>query len=112
SLTTPASDTTCGPTATVTVAKKHKAVIRVKATSSGKPKKDPDTFMLVCSGTGTGCPHPTTTPTCQAPTSCANPCAKNTSGGPDQIDLVSAATGSDLDNGWTGISHNFPTPPR
>ena len=39
-------------------------------------------------------------------------CPGNPAGGPDQLDLSTTGTGSDLDVGWTGISHNFPVAPR
>lgn len=37
-------------------------------------------------------------------------CANNPAGGPRELDMVEAASGGDLDNGTTGISHNFPIP--
>ncbi len=116
SLTTPdLSGSACGPTTAVPVKlkikkngtkKPGKLKIRIKATSSGKPKTDSDTVMLICKPPS-GQMH-----VCPAPASCANPCGKNAAGGPDEIDLLTADSGTDLDNGWTGISHNFPTPPR
>jgi hypothetical protein len=106
-LTNPAdlSGTTCGPTTDISVPlkvkkngtkKPGKLVIHVKATSSGKPKKDVDNIKLICS------PAPPA----------GGVCTKNPAGGPDQIDLSTIDSGTDLDNGWTGISHNFPTPQK
>jgi len=37
-------------------------------------------------------------------------CPNNPAGGPREVDFVEAATGGDLDNGTTGLSHNFPIP--
>src|SRR5205085_2695472 len=107
-LTNPAdlSGTACGPTSDISVPlkkngkKKGKLVLHIKAVGSGKPKKDADAITLICApGGGT---TTTTMPNC----------AKNPAGGPDQIDLSTVDSGTDLDNGWTGISHNFPTPPK
>ncbi len=98
------SGTTCGAAGDVMVPLKKngkkpgKRVIHVKATSSGKPKTDNDTLKLICNPGG-------------GAQSCPASC-KNAAGGPDEIDLLTADSGTDLDNGWTGISHNFPTPPR
>ena len=35
-------------------------------------------------------------------------CAANPNGGPRELALTVAQVGTDLDNGWTGIAHNFP----
>jgi hypothetical protein len=35
-------------------------------------------------------------------------CPANPSGGPKQFTMTSTALGTDLDNGWTGTSHDFP----
>ena len=35
-------------------------------------------------------------------------CVPNPSGGPSQLTLTSQQLGTDLDNGWTGTSHDFP----
>ena len=40
----------------------------------------------------------------------AGRCPANPSGGPRELELVVGADGSDLDNGTTGQSHNFPLP--
>jgi len=39
------------------------------------------------------------------------PCPKNPQGGPDEAILTVADKCTDLDNGWTGTSHNFPVTP-
>ncbi len=40
----------------------------------------------------------------------AGQCPENPNGGPRELEMVVAASGSDLDNGTTGQSHNFPLP--
>jgi hypothetical protein len=40
----------------------------------------------------------------------ANQCPANPAGGPRELAMTVAASGTDLDNGWTGLSHNFPVP--
>jgi len=99
------SGATCGASASITVPlkgrkKNHpgKKIIHVVAKSSGKPKVDTDKLVLKCM-------VGTTTTTLQS-------CPANPQGGPDEADLSTADTGTDLDNGWTGISHNFPVDPR
>ena len=67
----------------------------VTAKSSGKPKKDRDAILLRCGACG-ACPR----------------CDKNPEGGPDELDLSSLGTGSDLDIGWGGGSHDFPLAAR
>jgi hypothetical protein len=74
-----------------------KVTLKSIAISPVKPKRDRDVVKLVCT-------PGTTTPTLTCP---ANP-----AGGPDQLDLTTADTGTDLDNGWTGVAHNFPVDPR
>jgi hypothetical protein len=80
------------------------AKIRTIATSaSAKRKTDKDRLTL------RSLPNPD-------PSSChalPPPCPANPSGGPDEIDLVVASQGTDLDVGWTGVSHNqnFPVAP-
>ena len=72
-----------------------------KAQPGVKPKADKDKLHLVCIPSPTPCGGVTTTT--------LPGCAANPQGGPDQLQLV-VTTGSDLDNGWTGVSHNFPVP--
>ena len=94
------SDHVCGSSVDVTVAEKKSMKFKLTANTSGKPDKD--TLILAClknkndkagncTGGGGG-------PTC----------AKNTAGGPDQVTFTVLGQGTDLDNGWTGTSHNFP----
>jgi hypothetical protein len=65
---------------------------------SAKPKNDLDKLKLTCNPnpTDTGCDG-TTNPTCAA----------NPAGGPKELVLTIGPSGTDLDNGWTGSSHNF-----
>jgi hypothetical protein len=88
--------------------------VKVKKNGSKKPLKgkvkllakkptDKDKFTFVCNP-NTGSTTTTTLPI-------TNKCEKNPVGvatAPDQLTLTVAQTGTDLDNGWTGISHNFP----
>ena len=99
----------CGATATVTVPLKGKkqnhpgkAAFRIVATSSGKPKKDADKLVLRC------LPNPASD---GCGVSIGPTCPKNPQGGPDEVVLTVADKCTDLDNGWTGTSHNFPVTP-
>jgi len=67
------------------------------ADSSGKPKRDKNKIKLRC------LPSSTTLPTTACPYN-GDPAAAN----PNTVVTVSLPTGSDLDNGWTGTSFNFP----
>jgi hypothetical protein len=112
----PANPATLGPenacgeekTYTITPTKK-KAKIKIKligTATSAKPKKDRDVIQLACVKTATedpGCGGGTTTTTTLPPDTCQG----NPDGGPDQVVLTVGPSGSDLDNGWTGSSHNF-----
>ena len=103
----------CGDAATVTVPLKGKRqnrtgkmAFRIIATaSSAKPKKDVDKLVLRClpNPANTGCGTTTTT---------IAGCPKNPQGGPDEAVLTVADKCTDLDNGWSGISHNFPVTPN
>jgi hypothetical protein len=101
----------CGAEQTITVTlpgKKKKATAKVKLTAdapAAKPKKDKDKIKLICklnNPVDDQCGG--NIPVC--PTTCANP-----DGGPSRLVLTIANTGTDLDNGWTGNSHNFPLVP-
>ena len=61
------------------------------AVASAKPKKDRDVIKVRC-----------------VPNTGGGECSANPAGGPRELRLVAAASGTDLDNGWTGASHNFP----
>jgi hypothetical protein len=94
--------------------KKHKpGTLRLGATAKApagtKPRSDGDSYVLKCLPAPAGsCTSGTTTTTLNVvpPPDCAT---ANPQGGPDQLDLL-VTTGSDLDNGWSGVSHNFPVP--
>lgn len=84
--------------------KAGKGTVKLKATApkGTRPRKDTDKVTFICN------PSP---PECNA-SGLAVTCPSNASGGPDQISLVVAQTGNDLDNGWTGISQNFAVTPN
>jgi hypothetical protein len=77
--------------------KKTKQGIK-KITIRAKAKGKPDTInaTLVCRK---GTTSTTIPPACTT---------KNPAGGPDELDLEVGEQGTDLDNGWTGVAHNFP----
>src|SRR5439155_6910893 len=108
------SSTACGTSAGVVVPLKTKGSkpkpgmgkVMVIALSSTKPPKDKDTLKIKCTP-NPSCGSTTTTTTIPQPTSCTGANA-NPAGGPNEIDLVVATSGTDLDSGWTGVSHNFP----
>src|SRR6185436_7546007 len=58
-----------------------------------RPKKDRDTLTLACNPTPAD--------------GCRPDCPPNPDGGPRELVLTVGPTGTDLDNGWTGSSHNF-----
>src|SRR5262249_44603465 len=60
-----------------------------------KPKKDNDTIKVRC-----------------VPNKGGGQCNANPAGGPSELQLVTAASGTDLDNGWTGGAHGFPVVPN
>jgi hypothetical protein len=66
-------------------------VLKLVSTTSAKPKKDVDKLKLVCAPAPPACPT-------------------NPNGGASQLTLTSANTGSDLDTGESGKSHNFIVP--
>jgi len=61
------------------------------AVVSLKPKKDKDVIKVRC-----------------VPNTGGGECPANPAGGPRELQLLAAASGTDLDNGWTGTSQNFP----
>ena len=63
------------------------------AVSTERPRRDPDRVKLECVPCGA------------KPAVAACPANAN---GPSELRLTVAPTGTDLDNGWSGISHNFP----
>src|SRR5439155_13109433 len=66
--------------------------IRAVATSDGKPKNDPDILVLRCTKGGTT----------------VSTCPPNPAGGGNIATVTVDNSGTDLDSGWTGTSHNFP----
>ena len=82
---------------------KGKVTLKGTAPKGVKPKTDKDKVAFVCEYN----PEP---PACIPPNSIG--CPNNAAGGPDQLTLVVAQTGNDLDNGWTGISQNFAVTPN
>jgi len=82
----------------------------VAKTSDGKPKNDPDNVILHCSLAPPFCGvviPPADIPCTSVPANAAT-CPPNPAGGPNEADVTVATSGTDLDNGWTGTSHNFP----
>jgi hypothetical protein len=82
--------------------KKKKLKLKVTATSVSKPKKDKDVITLICNPSGS-----TTSTTLPPQTNCpanGDPAAGN----PNTVVTTTLGSGSDLDNGWTGTSFNFP----
>jgi len=61
------------------------------AVVSLKPKKDKDVIKVRC-----------------VPNTGGGECPANPAGGPRELQLLAASSGTDLDNGWTGTSQNFP----
>ena len=85
--------------------KKKRAKTKYKlvgVATDAKPKKDKDRIKLTClaNPSNDGCEPP-------CPDTCSNP-----DGGPTQVVLTTGTQGSDLDNGWTGNSLNFPLVPN
>ena len=114
------SSTACGTSTGVVVplrtTKKGKqkpgmTKIKVTALSSIKPKQDKDTLKIKCTPNPL-CSTPGSTTTTTMPPPPPSCTGANTAGGPDEIDLVVASTSTDLDSGWTGVSHNFPVTPN
>jgi hypothetical protein len=79
--------------------KKGKTKVKLAGTAvSAKPKKDNDKILLKCKENGNA--------SCEPIAAC-----DNTAGGPDRLVLTIADNGTDLDNGWSGNSFNFPLVP-
>ena len=98
---TPTTESGCGSAALVRLAvrgtgrpKPSKRLrLRAKATATvdGRTRQDVDRLVLQC-----------------LPSGGVGECPANPTGGPRELRLVAAASGTDLDNGWIGIAHNFP----
>jgi len=96
----PVTAMTCGSDAVVTlplrltkkaVQKPSKRVtLELATTASGNPRNATDTLKLRC-----------------IPNAGAGMCGPNPAGGPSELRLTTAASGSDLDLGWTGNAHGF-----
>jgi hypothetical protein len=80
-------------------------LLSITASAASKKDKDKDKVTLICCHDAAACQGGTSACT-------LNAACSNSSGGPDQICLTTADKGTDLDNGWTGVSHNFPVDPR
>ena len=65
--------------------------LTAKAVVDGKPKKDQDTLKVRC-----------------IPNAGGGQCPDNAAGGPRELQLLAASSGTDLDNGWSGNAHGFP----
>jgi hypothetical protein len=76
--------------------------LKATAPKHTDPRKDKDKVVFVCN------PSP---PECDASSRTIS-CPANPAGGPDQLSLVVAQQGNDLDNGWTGVSQNFAVTPN
>jgi hypothetical protein len=98
---TPATAPACGSAGLVRLAlrgtarpkpsKRFRVRTRATATIGGRTRRDVDHLALQClPGAGIG------------------ECPANPAGGPRELTLVAADAGTDLDNGWIGIAHNFP----
>lgn len=90
---------TCGPATVVPLALRGPSRTRpsrtlvLSATAVTASGRDRDVVRLRC-----------------VPNRGAGQCPANPAGGPREVAMVVAASGTDLDNGVTGISHNFPVP--
>ena len=85
--------------------------IHVVAKTSGKPKNDADNLILRCIFGAVPFCGAVTSPAdipCTSVAANAATCPPNPAGGPNEADVTVATSGTDLDNGWTGTSHNFP----
>jgi hypothetical protein len=69
--------------------------LKGKAPKGTKPGSDSDKVTFIC--------NPSDVPVL---------CPDNTAGGPDKLKMTIAQSGSDLDNGWTGVSQNFAVTPN
>jgi hypothetical protein len=81
-------------------------MIKAMAQADVKPRgknKDKDKIKFTC--------NPCVGDTCGVGARCPTTCT-NTAGGPNRLVLTIASSGTDLDNGWSGNSHNFPLVPN
>jgi len=86
-------------------------VVPLKTTKKGKQKPS-KVFKVMVTALSSVKPNPNcTTPGSTTTTTTIPSCTgtnANPAGGPNELDLVVATSGTDLDSGWTGVSHNFP----
>ncbi len=68
------------------------ARLRMVTLASSRPRRDADLMVLQC------VPN----------LPCQGECCTNGAGGPSEVVYTVASTGTDLDTGFTGVSHNFP----
>lgn len=97
---TPVSIATCGSDTVVSLPLRRdrrgrqraskRITLRLVTTASGSPRQDKDRLRLRC-----------------VPNAGAGRCGANPAGGPGELRLVTAGTGTDLDLGWTGNAHNL-----
>jgi hypothetical protein len=105
----------CGASGALAMTPGQKLIVNVTASSaSGGP--DADKFIFICKKNKKNKGCGTTSTTIPGMTGCTagslpdSVCPKNTAGGPDEVVFTTLDHGTDLDNGWTGVSQNFPVP--
>jgi hypothetical protein len=96
----PTTEPVCGPATLIPVALKktpqgfrQSRTVVLASTATTEHGRDRDTVRLRC-----------------VPNVGAGECPANPNGGPRELAMVVAASGTDLDNGVSGWSHNFPLP--
>lgn len=100
----------CGTPTTVTLQQRGRRAAKRAfggAVLAGvRPKRDTEKLVLKCLPNTDNAPC--TGGVCDALTPPSTECPANTAGGPNEVILSVLGDGTDLDNGWTGTSHNFP----
>lgn len=96
----PAAEAACGEAGTVRLA--------LRGPRRDRPSRAVVLRMRAATAQGRG--RSTLRVQCVAPSAAAQCPEYPVAGQPRQLSFVVPAGGSDLDNGWTGISHNFPVP--
>jgi hypothetical protein len=96
----PTTGPTCGPA----------ALIQVPLKKTPRGLKQSKTIVLVATATtADGRDHDVVRIRC-VPNTGAGECPANPTGGPRELSMAVAPSGTDLDNGVSGLSHNFPLP--